>query len=93
MIETLTEEIRNLEKAIEERAGSLKETQLLMTLPGVSYFTALTVYAELGEIDTLLTGVKRHKLPVKSLPDRTAVAGERERMKRGPAREGRWLMV
>ena len=50
VIETLTEEIQKLEKTIRERAGSLKETQLLMTIPGVSYFTALTIYAELGEI-------------------------------------------
>ncbi len=50
VIETLTEEIQKLEETIEERAGSLKETQLLMTIPGVSYFTALTIYAELGEI-------------------------------------------
>jgi len=50
MIETLTEEIQELEETIEERAGSLRETQLLMTIPGVSYYTALTIYAELGEI-------------------------------------------
>ena len=50
IIETLTEQIESLEKVIEERAGSLKETQLLMTIPGVSYFTALTIYAEIGEV-------------------------------------------
>ena len=50
VIETLTDEIQNLEETIEERAGSLEETQLLMTIPGVSYYTALTIYAELGEI-------------------------------------------
>jgi transposase len=50
LIETLTEEIQSLEETIEERAGSLTETQLLMTIPGVSYYTALTIYAELGEI-------------------------------------------
>jgi len=50
VIETLTGEIHNLDETIEERAGSLKETQLLMTIPGVSYYTALTIYAELGEI-------------------------------------------
>ncbi len=50
LIESLTEEIQKLEKTIEERAGSLKETQLLMSIPGVSYFTALTIYAELGDI-------------------------------------------
>jgi transposase len=51
MIETLTEEIERLEAVIEEIAGSLEETQLLMTIPGVSYYSALTIYAELGEID------------------------------------------
>ena len=50
VIETLTEEIRAIEETIEERAGSLRETQLLMTIPGVSYYTALTIYAEVGEI-------------------------------------------
>jgi transposase len=49
--ETLTEEIQELEETIEEGAGSLKETQLLMTIPGVSCYTALTIYAELGEIE------------------------------------------
>jgi len=51
MIETLTDEIAQLDAAIEERAGSLKETQLLMSIPGVSYYSALMIYAELGEID------------------------------------------
>jgi len=50
LIETLTEEIQNLDETIEERAGSLKETQLLMTIPGVSYYTALTIYAEVGDV-------------------------------------------
>jgi transposase len=51
IIKTLTEQIEVLEQVIEERAGSLKETQLLMTIPGVSYFTALTIFAEVGDID------------------------------------------
>ena len=51
VIETLTDEIHQLDMTIEERAGSRGETQLLMTIPGVSYYTALTIHAELGEID------------------------------------------
>ena len=51
VIETLTEEIQSLEATIEERAGSPSETQLLMTIPGVRYYTVLTIHAELGEID------------------------------------------
>ena len=50
LIESLTDEIQKLEETIEERAGSQKETQLLMSIPGVSYFTALTIYAEVGDI-------------------------------------------
>jgi transposase len=51
VIETLTDEIEQLDATIEECAGSLPETQLLMTIPGVSYYSALVIYAELGEID------------------------------------------
>ena len=51
LIGSLTEETQKLNETIEERAVSLKETQLLMTIPGVSYYTALTIYAELGGID------------------------------------------
>ena len=51
VIETLTDEIDDLETTIEECAGSLKETQLLMTIPGVSYYSALMIYAELGDIN------------------------------------------
>jgi len=51
VIETLTVQITHLEETIEERAGSLEETQLLMTIPGVSYYSALMIYAEVGEIE------------------------------------------
>jgi len=51
MIETFTDQIEQLEAAIEDRAASLPETQLLMTIPGVSYYSALLIYAEIGEID------------------------------------------
>ena len=51
VVETLTAQIETLEVEIEEFAGSVEETQLLMTIPGVSYYTALTLYAEIGEIE------------------------------------------
>ena len=50
VVETLNDEIDQLETTIEDRAGSLEETQLLMSIPGVSYYSALMIYAELGEI-------------------------------------------
>ena len=50
VIEALSDEIDRLEAMIEDCAGSLPETQLLMSIPGVSYYLALMIYAELGEI-------------------------------------------
>jgi len=43
--------MKRIEAVIEERAGSLPETQLQMTIPGVSYYSALWIYAEIGEIN------------------------------------------
>lgn len=51
MIETFTEQIDRLEATIEERAASHEETQRLMTIPEVSYYSALLIHAEIGEID------------------------------------------
>jgi transposase len=50
VIETLTEEIDQLDERIEARAEELRETQLLMTIPGISHYSALVIYAEVGEI-------------------------------------------
>ena len=51
IIDTLTEEIRQLDNRIVNRTDDLEETQLLMTIPGIAHYTALTIYAELGDID------------------------------------------
>ena len=51
VIETLTDEIDDLDKRIEERAEGLQDARLLMTIPGISHYSALVIYAELGEID------------------------------------------
>jgi transposase len=51
VIETLTDEIEQLDERIEERAEDLNETQLLMTIPGIAHYSALVIYAEIDEID------------------------------------------
>lgn len=51
LIDDLTTQIEKIETLIEEIAGSLKETQLLMTIPGVSFYSSLLITAEIGEID------------------------------------------
>ena len=51
VIDELTVQIKALEKLIERAAASLEETQLLMTIPGVSFYSSLLITSELGEID------------------------------------------
>lgn len=51
VIDELTAQIEELEELIEEIAVSLEETQLLMTIPGVSFYSSLLITAEIGEID------------------------------------------
>jgi len=94
VIKTLTDEIHQLDATIEERAGSLPETQLLMSIPGVSYYTALTIYAELGEIDRF----DGHKEVVSYVGLNPVIREsgdsriEGSISKRGPGRV-RWLLV
>lgn len=51
VIDELTTQIEHLEELIEETAASPPETQLLMTIPGVSFYSSLLITSELGEID------------------------------------------
>lgn len=51
VVDTLTEEIDALDERIEDRADLLEETRLLMTIPGIAHYSALVIYAEIGEID------------------------------------------
>jgi transposase len=50
VVDELTEQIEELDGKIQARAESLPETQLLMTAPGISHITALTLYAEIGDL-------------------------------------------
>jgi len=50
VIETLTEEIKQLDQKIEETASSIDAVERLMTIPGVGAYSAVTIYAELGEV-------------------------------------------
>jgi len=51
VMDRLTEEIRAVDGRVRELALGQEETRLLMTMPGVSYYAALLIYAEIGEID------------------------------------------
>ena len=51
VIDEFTTQIEALEEVIEETAASPPATQLLMTIPGVSFYSSLVITAELGEIE------------------------------------------
>ncbi|KXA92929.1 hypothetical protein AKJ65_06880 [candidate division MSBL1 archaeon SCGC-AAA259E19] len=51
VLKTLNERISELEGEIEGIAGDMEESQILMTIPGVSYYTALTIIAEIATIE------------------------------------------
>jgi len=50
LIDGLDVEIRSASKTIEQRAKDNEDAKLLMTIPGISFFSALLVVSEVGEI-------------------------------------------
>jgi transposase len=51
IIESLDKNIKELERELKSRAGESEEARLLMSIPGVGYFSALAVLAELGDVE------------------------------------------
>ena len=51
VLETLAQRIRELERELRSRAGESREAELLMSIPGVGYFSALAILAEIGDIN------------------------------------------
>ena len=51
VLERLEEEIGVVDKMVQQLALSGDETRLLMTMPGIGYYSALLIYAEIGEIE------------------------------------------
>ncbi|PSQ34962.1 IS110 family transposase [Halobacteriales archaeon SW_10_66_29] len=50
-IDDLTERIETLDEEIEEIAADCEHPQLLQTIPGVGAYSAVVIYAEIGEIE------------------------------------------
>ena len=51
IIDKINEEIKKIDKIIQEKAKEDNEAILLMTIPGVSYYSALLIKAEIGDIN------------------------------------------
>ena len=51
VIEVLSERIKQLQRELRARAKASADARLLMTIPGIGYFSALTLLAEIGDIN------------------------------------------
>ncbi len=51
VLETVEDRIEKLEEEFEEIVEDYGEAELLMTIPGISHFSALLIIAEIGDID------------------------------------------
>ena len=56
IIRPLDDEIKRISKHLKELANDDKDVRLLMTVPGVGYYTALLVKSEVGDIDRFNDG-------------------------------------
>ncbi len=51
LAETLAGEIQTVEEKVRALAEASSQARLLMTMPGISYYSSLLILAEIGEID------------------------------------------
>ena len=56
IIAPLDEEIKNLSSHLKELAEDDEDVKLLMTIPGIGYYTALLVKSEIGDINRFSDG-------------------------------------
>jgi transposase len=51
LIDGLNREMREASRTIRQKAGRNEDAKLLMTIPGISFFSALLIIGEIGEIE------------------------------------------
>jgi len=94
VMESLNFEIRRLSLDLKGLAGLDKDVKLLMTIPGIGYYTALLIKAEIGDVYRFKSG--DHLCSYAGLVPSTHSSGGMERHG-GITREGsrwlRWAMV
>jgi len=76
VIETLDEQIAQLQAEIDEIAATWEETQPLMTIPGVGPVLAVTIVAEIGEIERFSS--RKEVVSYAGLDPRVRQSGEKE---------------
>jgi len=51
ILSSIENEIKEIDKEIKQKCMENEETMLLTTIPGIGYFSALLIYAEIGDIN------------------------------------------
>lgn len=90
----LTEQIKRAEKNIEAVVMGNTSMQLLLTIPGVSYFSALTVMAEIGDIKRFPSA--KQLMGYAGLVPSTYASGDKlvhGRITKTGSRWLRWIMI
>lgn len=90
----LGEQVKEAEKKIESVAASNEEMKLLLTIPGVSYFSALTMMAEIGDVKRFPSA--KHLQGYAGLVPSTYASGDKivhGRITKQGSRWLRWIMI
>lgn len=88
-LEALNEQIAELEQTIKETAKADYDCQLLMTIPGISFFSALVIKSEIGDISRFANANKLCSYA--GLIPSTYASAEKIRHGRITKRGSKWL--
>lgn len=88
-LELLNKQIRELEENIEKNAKEDYDCKLLMTIPGISFFTALVIKSEIGDIGRFANANKL--CAYAGLIPSTYQSAEKTRFGRITKRGSKWL--
>jgi transposase len=94
VLDVIEEEIKVLNKMIRELASEDEDALLLMSIPGISYFSALTILSEIGDINRFAKA--KHLVSYAGLNPSVRESGGKVRsgrISRQGSRILRWIMV
>lgn len=94
LLDKLGEEIKEISKVIEEKAKLDEDAQLLMTIPGVSYYSALLIKSEIGDINRFPNKLKL--VSYAGICPSVRQSGDKEvrgRITKQGSRNLRWILI
>ena len=94
LLDVLGVQIKELDQEVRSRAKEDERAQLLMSIPGIGYFSALTILSEIGEIGRFSSA--KHLVSYAGLNPVVRASGEhihRGHISRQGSRILRWILV